>query len=102
MQRSHHNDEAVALLQDANRDTVKFTANHIIDHIVAHCICANDRAVQTIQARIDKMIRYKGQSLLDWYQLFVPIVNKYQKAAGKQNLDAPEQKTLWKDHFVKK
>ena len=50
---------------------------------------------------IDKKIRYKGQSLLDWYQLFIPIVNKYQKAAGKQNLDAAEQKTLWKDHFVK-
>ena len=101
VQRSHHNDEAAALLQDANHDTVKFTANHIIAHIEAHCICANDRAVQTIQASIDKMIRYKGQSLLDWYQLFIPIVNKYQKAAGKQVLDAAEQKALWKDHFVK-
>jgi hypothetical protein len=101
VKRSHHNDEAAAFLQDANHDTVKFTANHIIAHIEAHCICANDRAVQTIQASIDKMIRYKGQSLLDWYQLFVPIVNKYQKAAGKQVLNAAEQKALWKDHFVK-
>jgi hypothetical protein len=50
---------------------------------------------------IDKKIRHKGQSLLDWYQLFIPIVNKYQKAAGKQNLNAGEQRTLWKDHFVK-
>jgi hypothetical protein len=50
---------------------------------------------------IDKRIRYKGQSLLDWYQLFIPIVNKYQKAVGKQNLDAGEQKTLWKDDFVR-
>ena len=41
---------------------------------------------------IDKKIRYKGQSLLDWYQQFIPIVNKYQKAAGKQNLNAAEQK----------
>ncbi len=54
VQRSHHNDEAAALLQDPHHDTVKFTANHIIAHIVAHCICANDRAVQTIQASIDK------------------------------------------------
>jgi hypothetical protein len=97
VQRSHHNDEAAALLQDANHDTVKFTANHFIAHIEAHCVCANDRAVQTI----DKMIRYKGQSLLDWHQLFIPIVNKYQKAAGKQVLNAAEQKTRWKDHFVK-
>jgi hypothetical protein len=50
---------------------------------------------------IDRKTRYKEQSLLDWYQLFIPIVNKYQKAAGKQNLDAGEQKKLWKDHFVK-
>ncbi len=101
VQRSHHNDEAAALLQDVDHDTVKFTANHIIAHIEAHCVCANDRAVQTIQASIDKMIRYKGQSLLDWYQLFIPIVNKYQKAAAKQALNAAEQKALWKDHFVK-
>ncbi len=50
---------------------------------------------------IDRKIRYKGQSLLDWYQIFIPIVNKYQKATSKQNLNAGEQKTLWKDHFVK-
>ncbi len=102
MQRTHHNDEATELLADPNHQTVKFTAQHIIDHIVNHCTCANDRAVQTIQMSIDTKIRYKGQSLLDWYQLFIPIVNEYQKAAGKQNLNAGEQKTLlWKDHFVK-
>jgi hypothetical protein len=28
-------------------------------------------------------------------------VNKYQKAASKAVLNAAEQKTLWKDHFVK-
>ena len=101
VQRTHHNDEAAALLANAQHQTVKFTAQHIIDYIAQHCTCANDRAVQTIQMSIDKKIRYKGQPLLDWYQLFIPIVNKYQKAAGKQNLDAAEQKTLWKDHFVK-
>ena len=101
VQRTHHNDEATALLANPQHQTVKFTAQHIIDHIVTHCTCANDRAVQTIRMSIDKKIRYKGQSLLDWYQLFIPIVNKYQKAAGKQNLNADEQKTLWKDHFVK-
>ena len=101
VQRTHHNNEATELLADATHTTVKFTAQHIIDHILTHCTCANDRAVQTIQMSIDKKIRYKGQSLLDWYQLFIPIVNKYQKAAGKQTLNAAEQKTLWKDHFVK-
>ncbi len=101
VQRIHHNNEAEALLQNANHITVKFTAKNIIDHITAHCTCANDRAVQTIQSTIDKNIRYKGQSLLDWYQLFIPIVNKYQKAAGKANLSADEQKAVWKDHFVK-
>jgi len=101
VQRTHHNNEATELLANAQHQTVKFTAQHIIDYIVQHCTCANDRAVQTIQMSIDKKIRYKGQSLLDWYQLFIPIVNKYQKAASKQNLNAAEQKTLWKDHFVK-
>ena len=101
VQRSHHNDEAAALLANANHVTVKFTANHIIKHIIDNCTCSNDRAIQVIQSSIDKKIRYKGQSLLDWYQHFVPIVNKYQKAASKAVLNAAEQKTLWKDHFVK-
>jgi len=101
VQRIHHNDEATALLGDPNHVTVKFTANHIIKHIIDNCTCSNDRAIQVIQASIDKKIRYKGQSLLDWYQHFVPIVNKYQKAASKAVLNAAEQKTLWKDHFVK-
>jgi hypothetical protein len=82
VQRSHHNDEAAALLADENHETVKFTAKHIIEHIIAHCTCANDRAVQVIRTNLDKKIRYKGQSLLDWYQQFTPIVNKYQQAAA--------------------
>ncbi len=101
VQRTHDNDEAAALLANPQHQPVKFTAQHIIDYIVQHCTCANDRAVQTIQMSIDRKIRYKEQSLLDWYQLFIPIVNKYQKAAGKQNLNTGEQKTLWKDNFVK-
>ena len=101
VQRSHHNDEAAALLADENHETVKFTAKHIIEHIIAHCTCANDRAVQVIRTNLDKKIRYKGQSLLDWYQQFTPIVNKYQQAAAKAILTVAEQKTVWKDHFVK-
>ena len=88
VQRSHHNDEAAALLANANHVTVKFTAKHIIKHIIDNCTCSNDRAIQVIQSSIDKKIRYKGQSLLDWYQHFVPIVNKYQKAASKAVLNA--------------
>ena len=101
VQRSHHNDEAAALLADENHETVKFTAKHIIEHIIAHCTCANDRAVQVIRTNLDKKIRYKGQSLLDWYQQFTPIVNKFQQAAAKVVLTVAEQKTVWKDHFVK-
>ncbi len=74
MQRTHHNNEATELLADPNHQTVTFTAQHIIDYIIQHCTCANDRAVQTIQMSIDRKIRYKGQSLLDWYQIFIPIV----------------------------
>jgi hypothetical protein len=104
VQRSHHNDEATALLGDPHHVTVKFTANHIIKHVIDNCTCSNDRAIQVIRSSIDKEIRCKRQSLLDWYQQFIPIVNKYQKAAAKAVLNAStysKKKTLWKDHFVK-
>jgi hypothetical protein len=49
---------------------------------------------------MSKMVRYNGQKLLDWLQSFVPIVNKYLKATGQQELDADEAKALWKAHFA--
>ncbi len=106
VRRIYHNNEAEALLQNGNHVTVKFTAQHIIDHVEAHCTYAHALMIERykrykLQTTIDKKIRYNGQSLLDWYQVFIPIVNKYQKAAGKANLNADEQKAVWKDHFVK-
>ena len=49
---------------------------------------------------MSKMVRYNGQTLLDWLQSFVPIVNKYLKATAQQRLDADKAKALWKAHFA--
>jgi hypothetical protein len=49
---------------------------------------------------MSKMVRYNGQTLLDWLQSFVPIVNRYLKATGQQELDIDEAKALWKAHFA--
>ena len=49
---------------------------------------------------MSKMVRYNGQTLLDWLQSFVPIVNKYLKATNRQVLDNDEAKASWKEHFV--
>ena len=49
---------------------------------------------------MSKMVRYNGQTLLDWLQSFVPIVNKYLKATAQQRLDEDEAKALWKAHFA--
>ncbi len=45
VQKTHHNNEATALLANANHQTVKFTAQHIIDYIIQHCTCANVRGM---------------------------------------------------------
>ena len=49
---------------------------------------------------MSKMVRYNGQTLLDWLQSFVPIVNKYLKATAQPVLDTEESKALWKAHFA--
>ena len=46
------------------------------------------------------MVRHNGQTLLDWLQSFVPIVNKYLKATAQAVLDDDEAKALWKAHFA--
>ncbi len=79
---------------------VKFTALDIIDYIENECLSTNEKALQSIQNAISKMVRYNNQSLLDWLQSFVAPVNKYLKATAEQALDNEEAKRIWKDHFV--
>ncbi len=58
------------------------------------------KALQSITNTMSKMVRYNGQTFLDWLQSFVPIVNKYLKATNQQVLDDDEAKALWKAHFA--
>ncbi len=46
------------------------------------------------------MVRHNNQTLLDWLQSFVPLVNKFLKATQQQALDADESKAIWKAHFA--
>ncbi len=68
---------------DAEDEPIKFTALDIIEYIEADCICNNDKALQSITNTITKMVRHNGQTLLDWLQSFVPIVNRYLKATAQ-------------------
>ena len=97
VQRNFINDHSN---DDPNDEPVKFTALDIIAYIEADCICSNDKALQSITTTITKMVRHNGQTLLDWLQSFVPIVNRYNKATGQAQLDDDEAKTLWKAHFA--
>ena len=97
VQRNFINDHSN---DDPNDEPVKFTALNIIEYIEEDCICSNDKALQSITNAMSKMVRYNGQTLLDWLQSFVPIVNKYLKATAQQVLDGDEAKTLWKAHFA--
>ena len=97
VQRNFINDHSN---DDEEDEPVKFTALNIIEYIEEDCICSNDKALQSIQNTMSKMVRYNGQPLLDWLQSFVPIVNKYLKATGEDELDEDEAKALWKAHFA--
>ena len=80
VQRNFINDHSN---DDPDDEPVKFTALNIIEYIQEECICSNDKAVQSITNAMSKMVRYNGQTLLDWLQSFVPLVNKYLKAAAQ-------------------
>ena len=97
VQRNFINDHSN---DDPDDEPVKFTALNIIEYIEDDCVCSNDKALQSITNTMSKMVRYNGQTLLDWLQSFVPIVNKYLKATAQQVLDTDESKALWKAHFA--
>ncbi len=87
--------------QAATRHPQLFTAQEIINYVEQHCVCSNEKSIQTIQMTINKMVRHNGQTLLQWLQSFIPPTNKYLKAAGKAQLNADEEQVLWKKHFSK-
>jgi hypothetical protein len=97
VQRNFINDH---INDDPDDEPVKFTALNIIRYIEAECLCTNEKALQSIQNAISKMVRYNNQTLLDWLQSFVAPINKYCKATAQQVLDAEDAKTIWKDHFI--
>ena len=97
VQRNFINDHSN---DDPDDEPVKFTALNIIEYIQEECICSNDKAVQSITNAMSKMVRHNGQTLLDWLQSFVPLVNKYLKATAQQELDDDEAQALWKAHFA--
>ncbi len=79
---------------------MKFTALDIINYIDTECLSTNEKALQSIQNAISKMVRYNNQTLLDWLQSFIAPVNKYLKATAQQALDIEDAKMIWKDHFI--
>ncbi len=79
-----------------------FTAQNIIDYILASCVTANDKTIVQITNSFNDMIRRKGQTLLNWLQSFVPLMTKYRRAYGLNKvLDDDALKKLWKLHFAK-
>ncbi len=97
VQRNFINDHSN---DDPDDEPVKFTALNIIEYIEEDCVCSNDKALQSITNTMSKMVRHNNQTLLDWLQSFVPIVNKYCKATAQPVLDDDEAKALWKAHFA--
>ncbi len=60
VQRNFINDHAN---DDPDDEPVKFTALDIIDYIETECLCTNEKALQSIQNAISKMVRYNNQTL---------------------------------------
>ncbi len=79
VQRNFTNDHSN---DDPNDEPVKFTALNIIEYIEKDCICSNDKALQSITNTMSKMVRYNGQTLLDWLQSFVPYSKQVSQSNG--------------------
>ncbi len=80
----------------------KFTAQNIIDYILANCVTDNDKSLTQLTNAFNDMICHKGQTLLNWLQSFAPLMTRYRKAYGIANVLQPDEiKKLWKLHFAK-
>ncbi len=53
-----------------------FTAQNIIDYILANCVTDNDKTIVQITNAFNDMIRHKDQTLLNWLQSFAPLMTK--------------------------
>ncbi len=102
IQRTFLAKNSVARNPTVARNPKVFTAVDIIDYIKDNCTCDNRKAIIQMKNSIAALIRYKGQNLVNWFQTFQPLANKYKKAIVLgTTLNEDELKALWKEHFAR-
>ena len=89
------------LQQRADGGHELFNANIIIAHISEHYLTDNDDDIKAITRSFESMVRWKGESLLDWLDRFEQPLTELSEA--REGLEAhPEayMVKLWKRNFA--
>ena len=78
----------------------KFTAQAIVNYVIANYLTENDAQIKLLERQIEKMIRYENEPILDWLNRFQTPITKLEVARGARITDDAELKQLWKDIFA--
>ena len=93
-----HSEFVCAKLRENSR--AKFTAQVLVNHITSHYLTDNTDQIKLLERKIEKMVRYENESLMEWLDRFQNPITKLEIAKEQTITDEDELKALWKDLFV--
>ena len=93
-----HSEFVCAKLRENSR--AKFTAQVLVNHITSHYLTDNTDQIKLLERKIEKVVRYENESLMEWLDRFQKPITKLEIAKEQTITDEAELKALWKDLFV--
>ena len=77
-----------------------FTAQIAIDYLKNECYTDNDRSVTALKRKLERVVRFNGETLFTFMNRFPPLINELEIAAGV-TYSEKELIKLWKLNFSK-
>jgi hypothetical protein len=77
-----------------------YTAQVAIDYLTKECYTSNERTITALKRKLERTVRYTGETLFSFLNRFSPLINELESATGKV-FDQAELVQLWQFNFVK-
>ena len=82
------------------RGKLLFTGQHIVNFIENNLLEDNETLIEKIDMKLKKIVRYYGESPVDWFDRFQPLISKLRKATDGGLTEKQEEKG-WKLTFAR-
>ena len=83
------------------REGVLFTGKRIVNHIKQNLLEDNEALIRKLKYQLERIVRYHGESLIDWFDRIQALAAKLRKAMTPDQVSEDDERKIWKLTFVK-